>query len=224
MADTNSLRLREAGSRETNAQMSASRLEAFSDGVIAVIITIMVLELHVPKPDGWPGSWSVAPRLGVYLLSFLVVGIYWINHHELIRRTESVDYRVLWANLIFLFVLSLIPYFVDYLDEKAFDSFATILYDVTMLAAGGAFFLLRWAVMRRQLFAGSLQHTDESELWRHTASLGIYLLSIAVAFYQPWLSLTINALVTVVWVVPGPRVAAGAEERATADHSTRPIE
>lgn len=147
--------------------MTSARLEAFSDGVIAVIITIMVLELHVPHKDGFAGLWSVAPRLAVYLLSFFMVGIYWINHHELIRRTESVDYRVLWANLVFLFVLSLLPYFVDYLDEKNFSTFATLLYDATMLAAGMAFFLLRWAVMRRQLYAGSLRRRDTSELWKH---------------------------------------------------------
>jgi len=194
----------------SNSQMTSSRLEAFSDGVIAVIITIMVLELHVPHEDGWAGLWSVAPRLAVYLLSFLVVGIYWINHHELIRRTESVDYWMLWANLGFLFVLSLIPYFVDYLDEKLFSSFATLLYDAVMLLAGAAFFGLRWAVMRRQWLAGSLQQADESELWRHGASLGIYLISIAVAFYKPWLSLAINGLVTVVWVVPGAAVKAPA--------------
>src|ERR1700748_1256018 len=132
---------------ETKSEMKSSRLEAFSDGVIAVIITIMVLELHVPRQNGLAGLWSVAPRLGIYLLSFLMVGIYWINHHELIRRTEVVDYLVLWSNLIFLFVLSLVPFFVDYLDEKNFSSFSTLLYDLTMLVAGAAFFLLRWAVM-----------------------------------------------------------------------------
>ncbi len=100
----------------------------------------MVLELHVPHEDGLAGLWSVAPRLSVYLLSFFMVGIYWINHHELIRRTESVDYLVLWANLIFLFVLSLVPYFVDYLDEKDFSSFTTLLYDATMLIAERRFF------------------------------------------------------------------------------------
>jgi uncharacterized membrane protein len=197
---------------ESNSGMSSGRLEAFSDGVIAVIITIMVLELHVPHEDGWTGLWSVAPRLSVYLLSFLMVGIYWINHHELIRRTESVDYLVLWANLIFLFVLSLVPYFVDYLDEKDFSSFTTLLYDATMLTAGAAFFLLRWAVMRRQWYAGSLGRRDTSELWKHGVSLGIYLLAIAVAFYKPWLSLVITALVTVVWVVPGATVKKRPEE------------
>ncbi|HEX3437934.1 MAG TPA: TMEM175 family protein, partial [Pseudacidobacterium sp.] len=179
---------------DPNAQMSSARLEAFSDGVIAVIITIMVLELHVPHLDGLAGLWSVAPRLGVYALSFLMVGIYWINHHELIRRTEVVDVGILWANLGFLFVLSLVPYFVDYLDEKNFSTFSTLLYDVTMLLAGTAFFVLRRCVMRRQRYVGLLGYTDESELWRHTVSLFIYLLSIALAFYRPWLSLAITGL------------------------------
>jgi uncharacterized membrane protein len=186
--------------------MKSTRLEAFSDGVIAVIITIMVLELHVPHENGLTGLWTVAPRLGIYLLTFLVVGIYWINHHELIRRTELVDYRILWANLIFLFVLSLLPYFVDYLDEKGFDSFSTLLYNVTMLAAGAAFLVLRRAVMRRQSQAGSLRHTDMTELWKHSASLALYIVAIAVSFYRPWVSLVINATVTLVWIVPGASV------------------
>jgi uncharacterized membrane protein len=188
------------------SEMKSSRLEAFSDGVIAVIITIMVLELHVPRQDGLAGLWSMAPRLGIYLLSFLMVGIYWINHHELVRRTEVVDYRILWANLIFLFVLSLIPYVVDYVDEKLFDRFATILYDATMLLGGLAFFVLRWTVMRLQWKAGSLRSSDQAELRKHTVSLCIYLLAIAVAYYRPWLSLAITALVTVVWIVPGAGV------------------
>jgi TMEM175 potassium channel family protein len=183
--------------------MKSTRLEAFSDGVIAVIITIMVLELHVPHENGLMGLWTVAPRLGIYLLTFLMVGIYWINHHDLIRRTELVDYRILWSNLIFLFVLSLLPYFVNYLDEKGFDPFSTMLYNVTMLAAGVAFFVLRRTVMRRQSQAGSLQHTDMRELWKHSASLILYIVAIIVSFYRPWVSLAINAMVTLVWILPG---------------------
>ena len=191
--------------------MRATRLEAFSDGVIAVIITIMVLELHVPHEDGLPGLWSVAPRLGIYLLSFLMVGIYWINHHDLIRRIESVDYRVLWSNLTFLFVLSLIPYFVEYLDEKSFDSFSTVLYDLIMLLAAASFFLLRRAVMRRQRQSGSLQSMDFKVLGKHDVSLVMYLASIGVALYKPWLSLSIVALVTVIWIVPSAGVKQHAE-------------
>lgn len=186
-----------------SSEMKPARLEAFSDGVMAVIITIMVLELHVPPQNGMAGLWSVAPRIGVYLLSFLMVGIYWINHHELIGRIKVVDYRILWSNLIFLFTLSLIPYSVDYLDEKFFDSFSTVLYGVVMVLCGTTFFFLRRSVMRRQSQAGALRHADEAELWKHTASLCIYLVAIAVAFYRPWLSLAINALVTLVWIVPG---------------------
>jgi uncharacterized membrane protein len=194
--------------------MRSTRLEAFSDGVIAVIITIMVLELHVPHENGLAGLWSVAPRLGIYLFSFLMVGIYWINHHDLMSRTELVDYRILWANLIFLFVLSLIPYFVDYVDEKAFDSFSTALYNFTLLVSGLAFFVLRRAVIRRQWRAGSLQRTDLLELWKHGVSLCIYLVAIAVAFYRPWLSFAISALVTVVWIVPGALVKTCDDETA----------
>ena len=199
----------------STSQISSSRLEAFSDGVIAVIITIMVLELHVPHENGLAGLWSVAPRLSVYALSFLMVGIYWINHHELVRRTGSVDYRVLWANLIFLFVLSLVPFFVEYLDEKNFDTFSTLLYDATMLAVGMAFFLLRWTVMRRQRYSGSLGRQDTSELWKHGVCLGIYLVAIAMAFYRPWLSLVVVALITVVWVVPGAGMKKRLDDEAT---------
>jgi uncharacterized membrane protein len=191
---------------QDQSEMRATRLEAFSDGVIAVIITIMVLELHVPHENGLAGLWSVAPRLGIYLLSFLMVGIYWINHHDLIRRIETVDYRVLWSNLIFLFVLSLIPYFVEYLDEKSYDSFSTVLYDTVMLLAAASFFLLRRAVMRRQRQSGSLQSMDFKELWKHDVSLALYLVSIGVALYKPWLSLLIVALVTLIWIVPSAGV------------------
>jgi uncharacterized membrane protein len=197
---------------QDHSEMRATRLEAFSDGVIAVIITIMVLELHVPHEDGLAGLWSVAPRLAIYLLSFLMVGIYWINHHDLIRRIEAVDYRILWSNLIFLFVLSLIPYFVEYLDEKTFDSFSTVLYDVVMLLAGATFFLLRRAVMRRQQQSGSLHSMDFKELWKHHVSLVAYVAAIVVALYKPWLSLSIVALVTVMWIVPSAGVKRHGEE------------
>jgi len=191
---------------DTHAHTAPDRLEAFSDGVIAVIITIMVLELHVPREDGLAGLWSVAPRLAIYALSFLFVAIYWINHHELVSRTEAIDYRTLWANLGFLFVLSLVPFFVDYLDEKDFSPFATLLYDTTMLLAGLAFYVLRRCVMRRQRLDGLLRQTDTTELWRHSISLALYLIAIAVAFYSPRLSLAITGAVTLVWIVPGARV------------------
>ncbi len=189
-----------------SSNMKSTRLEAFSDGVIAVIITIMVLELHVPAKNGPAGLWSVAPQLCIYLLSFFIIGIYWINHHDLIRRTEVVDYRILWANLIFLFVLSLIPYFVDYLGQKSYDPFSTVLYEIVMLLVGAAFLLLRQAVMRRQRQSGALRHRDVTELWKHLLSLCGYLAAIAIAFYRPWLSLALIGFITLIWIIPGALV------------------
>lgn len=196
----------------SHSGMKSARLEAFSDGVIAVIITIMVLELHVPQQDGLPGFLSILPRLGVYLISFLIVGIYWINHHELLRRVEHVDFSILWSNLIFLFSLSLIPYFVDYLDEKKFSSFAVLLYNLTMICAGSTFFVLRRAVMRRQKASGSFGHTDEAELWKHYASLLVYLVSLAVLFWNPLAGFGLNAVVTLIWITPGKAIRHHPEE------------
>src|SRR5262252_193619 len=104
-----------------------TRLEAFSDGVLAVIITIMVLELKVPHADGFPGLVSIAPTLFIYMISFSFTAIYWVNHHHLIRRLEYCDHRVLYANLAYLFAASLLPFFTSYVIEKGSDSFSVAL-------------------------------------------------------------------------------------------------
>ncbi len=183
--------------------MKSTRLEAFSDGVIAVIITIMVLELHVPEANGLEGLWHVAPRLGIYALSFVMTGIYWINHHALCRRTEVVNYRVLWANLLFLFTLSLIPFFTDYVGEKHFDSFSTALYAVAMLLAGQGFLVLRLSLENlRRLRGEVVAKADRMETVKHLGSLALYVAAIPVAYYKPILSLTLNLLVTLIWIVP----------------------
>lgn len=183
--------------------MKTTRLEAFSDGVIAVIITIMVLELHVPKEDGLPGLWHLAPRLGIYALSFAMTAIYWINHHELLRRTETANYRVLWANLLFLFTLSLIPIFTDYVGDKHFDSFSTALYAVIMLLAGQGFLMLRLSLNRLLRERGqALPKTSQLETVKHIASLVLYVAAIPVAYYKPAVSLGMNMLVTLIWIAP----------------------
>ncbi len=183
--------------------MKTTRLEAFSDGVIAVIITIMVLELHVPEANGPAGLWRLAPRLGLYALSFAMTGIYWINHHEILRRTEAANYRVLWANLFFLFTLSLIPFFTDYVGEKHFDSFSTALYAVVMLLAGQGFLVLRLSLDRLRRERGeTLTKTTQLETTKHLASLALYVAAIPVAYYKPVVSLCLNILVTLIWIVP----------------------
>jgi uncharacterized membrane protein len=184
-------------------EMKSTRLEALSDGVIAVIITIMVLELHVPEANGTAGLWHVAPRLGIYALSFVMTGIYWINHHELCRRTEVVNYRVLWANLLFLFTLSLIPFFTDYVGEKHFDSFSTSLYAVAMLLAGQGFLVLRLSLENLRRRRGEVvAKTDRMETVKHVGSLALYLAAIPAAYYKPILSLALNLVVTLIWIVP----------------------
>ncbi|AFL89506.1 putative integral membrane protein [Terriglobus roseus DSM 18391] len=183
--------------------MKSTRLEAFSDGVIAVIITIMVLELRVPAASGLPGFLTIVPRLGIYALSFFMVAIYWVNHHELCRRNESINYRVLWANLLFLFLLSLVPFFTDYVQEKHFDSFSVAIYTVVMMSSGGAFLVLRLALNQlHQLHGEPLPKQDRAETIKHVTSIVLYLAALPIAYYKPILALLLNLLVTFIWIAP----------------------
>jgi uncharacterized membrane protein len=181
---------------------STARLEAFSDGVIAVIITIMVLELKVPNQDGAAGLYAILPILLVYLLSFAFTGIYWINHQHLIKRIEVADAFTLYANLSFLFCLSLLPFFTSYLLEKKMDSFAVCLYAVSMVVTGFSFLLLRLAVHRNLRYFGNLQKEDTRAQAMHLASLCFYLVAAPLAYVHAQLALGIISLVTFAWIVP----------------------
>jgi uncharacterized membrane protein len=181
---------------------SPARLEAFSDGVIAVIITIMVLELKVPHQDGIPGLISVLPTLGVYALSFTFTGIYWINHHHLVHRTNEADQAILYANLSFLFSLSLLPFFTSYLLEKKIDSFSVALYAAAMMITGFTFMLLRMAIGSRLRSSGALEEQDKAAEVKHWLSLAMYCIAIPLAFYHPYSALGIIAAVTLVWIYP----------------------
>ncbi len=181
---------------------STARLEAFSDGVIAVIITIMVLELKVPPQDGAAGLYAIVPILLIYLLSFAFTGIYWINHQHLIERVEAADSLILYANLCFLFCLSLLPFATSYVLEKKIDSFAVSLYAVSMVITGFSFLLLRLAIHRHLRRSGNLGRNDTAERGKHLTSLALYLLAIPLSYFHPQLALIVIALVTVVWIVP----------------------
>ncbi len=181
---------------------SPARLEAFSNGVIAVIITIMVLELKVPHQQGLAGIYAVLPTLGVYLLSFTFTGIYWINHHHLVHRTEEADSLILYANLSFLFSLSLIPFFTAYLLDKRMDAFSVALYAAAMVVAGLTFHLLRSAIARRLRAAGRLEPEDVAMQRKHKLSLTVFCVAIPLAFYHSYTSLFLIALVTAIWVTP----------------------
>jgi len=178
------------------------RLEAFSDGVIAVIITIMVLELKVPHQDGLAGLRAVLPTLCLYFISFAFVGIYWINHHHLVHRTEEADELILYANLGFLFCLSLLPFFTSYVLEKKIDSFSVATYIASMIVTGFSFLLLRLAIGRRLRRAGKLEAEDTAVQRKNYLSLFVYLVAIPLAFQHPYLSLGLVAFVTVIWITP----------------------
>jgi uncharacterized membrane protein len=179
-----------------------ARLEAFSDGVIAVIITIMVLELKVPHQDGLEGLRAVLPTLCLYLISFAFVGIYWINHHQLVHRTEEVDQLVLYANLAFLFCLSLLPFFTSYVLDKKMDSFSVALYITSMVVTGFSFLSLRLAISRRLRHAGRLEAEDKAVERKNWLSLFVYLIAIPIAFQHPHISLGLTAFVTIIWITP----------------------
>jgi len=181
---------------------SPSRLEAFSDGVIAVIITIMVLELRIPHSDGLAGFREILPTLGVYALSFSFVGIYWVNHHLLVHGIREASPRVLWANLVWLFCLSLVPFFTLYVHDKKQDSFSVAMYAASLTITGCGFMLLRLTINERRHVEGSFQHADLAVQLKHWGSLATYVLCVPLAYYYPQISLVIIGIVTLVWVIP----------------------
>lgn len=176
--------------------LSPARLEAFSDGVIAVIITIMVLELKVPASDGVTGLRAVLPTVFLYLLTFVQVGIYWVNHHYLVDEVETVSHGILWSNLIFLFCLSLFPFVTDWIGIKGLSSFSTALYAGVSTLPGLGYMAL-WFQIRLQSSAPA--HASWS---KQIASVSLYLLAIPTAYYRPAASLALIAIVAVIWLLP----------------------
>ena len=185
-------------------QPTPARLEAFSDGVIAVIITIMVLDLHVPREVGWAGLRAIVPTLAAYLLSFVFTGIYWVNHGHMIDRLTQVDAAILWTNLSLLFALSLLPFFTAYLIDKHFDSFSVALYAVSLLLPALAYQLLSYAIRHhlRLIRAEGELEQHRVEAWKGWVSFASYVAGALLAFSHPRLALTLLASVTVIWIVP----------------------
>jgi uncharacterized membrane protein len=187
--------------------LSPARLEAFSDGVIAVIITIMVLELKVPAADGMAGVRAVLPTVFLYLLTFMQVGIYWVNHHYLIDEVETVGHGILWANLIFLFFLSLFPFATLWIGTKGLSPFSTALYAAVSILPGVSYMAL-WMLVRAQSAVPPHARWGK-QIW----SVGLYSVAIPVAFYRPAASLALIVLVAVIWLLP-PRVERSSEADA----------
>jgi len=176
--------------------VSTARLEAFSDGVIAVIITILVLELKVPGRDGWAGLRQVWPTVFLYLLTFVQIGIYWVNHHYLTDEASSVTHGMLWANLGFLFCLSLFPFATEWVGSKGLTAFSAALYSAVSLLPGISYYGLDTQV--RKMSSGPTRFSRSKQL----SSIALYVASMAAAFVRPWLSLVLLSVVAAMWMAP----------------------
>jgi uncharacterized membrane protein len=185
--------------------MGKGRLEAFSDGVIAIVITIMVLEMKTPHGGNLAVLKDLTPVFISYVLSFIYVGIYWNNHHHMLHATQHVNGSVLWANLHLLFWLSLIPFVTGWMGENDFMSWPVALYGVVMLMCAVAYFILSRTLVKH--------HGQDSELAaavgrdrKGQASIIIYAIAIPLTFVSRWLALILYVLVAIIWFIPDRRI------------------
>jgi uncharacterized membrane protein len=185
--------------------MSKSRMEAFSDGVIAVIITIMVLELKVPHGSNLSALDPVIPVFLTYVLSFVLVGIYWNNHHHMLHAIHTVNGPILWANLHLLFWLSLTPFATAWLGENYTASRPVALYGAVLFMCAIAYTILARTLVAHEGPDSALAHALGKD-FKGQASLAIYVAAIPLAFVKPWLAIALYAVVAIVWFVPDRRI------------------
>ena len=185
--------------------MGKGRLEAFSDAVIAIALTIMVLELHVPHGTDWAALRPLVPAMSTYVLSFVFLGIYWNNHHHMLHAAERVDGGILWANLHLLFWLSLTPFVTAWMGENHFAQSPVALYGVVLLCSAIAYFILTRALLsihtRDSLLAIALGADFKGKI-----SVVIYAVAIPLAFFRWWLAYGLYVFVAVMWLVPDRRI------------------
>jgi uncharacterized membrane protein len=185
--------------------MTKGRLEAFSDGVIAILITIMVLELGVPEGSDWNALQAILPVFLTYVLSYVMLGIYWNNHHHMLHATERVNGTILWANLHLLFWLSLVPFTTAWMGESHFASTPTALYGVVLLLAAIAYRVLVTAILK--------QHGPHSRLraaigrdTKGKLSIALYAAAVPLAFLNPLIADAVYVAVALIWLVPDRRI------------------
>jgi uncharacterized membrane protein len=185
--------------------MSKTRLEAFSDGVIAIIITIMVLELRPPHDATWSALQPLIPAALSYVLSFVYIGIYWHNHHHLLQAVHRVNGRVLWANTHLLFWLSLIPFVTAWMGENHFAAVPVAAYGVVMVCAGVAYYLLAHVLISHHGRDSTLAKAFGRD-WKGKLSVAIYAAATPLAFVNSALACGLYVLVAVIWLVPDRRI------------------
>ena len=185
--------------------MSKSRLEAFSDGVLAIIITIMVLELRVPQGKDFSALRPLLPVLLAYVLSFVYVGIYWNNHHHMLHATKRVTGSVLWANLHLLFWLSLFPFVTGWMGENGFAPNPAALYGIVLMMAGIAYWILERTIIAAE-GASSVLALAVGQDRKGILSVLIYAVAIPFAFFGHWISQCLYVVVALIWLVPDRRI------------------
>ena len=185
--------------------MSKGRMEAFSDGVIAIIITIMVLELKVPQGADAAALLPLVPVLLSYTLSFVFLGIYWSNHHHLLQASKHADGRVLWANLHLLFWLSLTPFVTGWMGENHFAALPVALYGTVLLFAAVAYFILARSLISLH-GKDSVLSTALGRDFKGKVSMVFYLVAIPLSFLRPWIACSLYIVVAVMWLVPDRRI------------------
>jgi uncharacterized membrane protein len=185
--------------------MEPARLEAFTDGVIAIIITIMVLEIRVPRGSDLAALQADVPVLLAYVLSYVNVGIFWNNHHHMLHVTERVDGTVLWANLALLFWLSLVPFVIRWIDDTGFTALPTAAYGIVLACAA-----VSYAILERRIIAvngrDSRLAVAVGDDLKAKLSIAMYVAAIALAFVRPWIAIALYVTVALLWLVPDTRI------------------
>jgi uncharacterized membrane protein len=185
--------------------MSKGRLEAFSDGVIAILITILVLELRVPRGAEWEALRPLLPVFLTYVLSFVFLGIYWNNHHHMLHTADRINGKILWANLHLLFWLSLVPFVTGWMGENHFASAPTAVYGGVLLMAAIAYTILKNAIVAEHGPGSTLAAAVGKDV-KGKVSVGLYVLAIAFAFVEQWVSDGLYVFVALMWLVPDRRI------------------
>jgi uncharacterized membrane protein len=186
--------------------MEPARLEAFTDGVVAIIITIMVLDMHVPQGHDLAALKAAAPVFFAYVLSYINVGIFWNNHHHMLQVTERVDGKVLWANLTLLFWLSLVPFVIRWIDETGFMPLPTAAYGVVLTGAAIGYGVLERQIIRVNGSDSGLARAVGATDRKAKLSTVLYLAAIGLAFYQPWIAIALYVANALFWLVPDSRI------------------
>jgi TMEM175 potassium channel family protein len=190
-----------------HGEMTTNRLEAFSDGVIAIIVTIMVLELRAPSQPTWPALLKVAPVFLSYGLSFLVAAIMWVNHHHLIHAVREVTARLLWSNLNLLFWMSMIPFVTDFLGKNYREPMAAVLYGLDLGLCGSSFYLLRTELVRQEHANPNLVEYHATMQRKNAFSAALYFLSVPLAYVSVYASFFIFVLIPAMYFLPEKKLA-----------------